>query len=399
VTSSSSSSSSPPPARADGDPLTVAVAFVRRLRRAGLDVAVHGTATFAEALELVGMTSRSCVYWSGRATLVHRPADLDPYDVEFARFWDGTAATEEAEVPPDATAIGFDDPAGGEGEDRSGEAPEMLVRFSDLEVLRKRDFAHCSPGELAELHRAIARLRVGGPVRRSRRRRPSRRAHGRPDLRRTLREALRTGGDPVHRPSTLPRERPRRLVLLFDVSGSMAPYARALVRFAHAATAGRPRVEVFAIGTRLTRITRAMAGHDPDRALDAAAAEVSDWSGGTRLGTGLRAFNDRWGARGLGRGAVVVVLSDGWDRGDPAELGAELGRLRRVAHEIIWVNPLAGTPGWEPTAGGMAAALPHVDHVVSGHSLASLEDLVDVIAGDQRYRRTGITAAGPERNR
>jgi uncharacterized protein with von Willebrand factor type A (vWA) domain len=177
-----------------------------------------------------------------------------------------------------------------------------------------------------------------------------------------------------------PSQRPRRIVLLCDVSGSMEPYARSLVRFLHAAVVGRGRVEAFALGTRLTRITRELSSRDPDRALQAAGRAVVDWSGGTRLGDGLRAFNDEWGVRGMARGAVVVILSDGWDRGDPDRLATEMGRLHRVAHRIVWVNPLKATPGYAPLARGMAAALPYIDSFVEGHSLAALETLAEVIA-------------------
>jgi uncharacterized protein with von Willebrand factor type A (vWA) domain len=170
------------------------------------------------------------------------------------------------------------------------------------------------------------------------------------------------------------------VVLLCDVSGSMEAYSRALIRFAHVAVAGRAEVEVFTLGTRCTRITRELRSHDPDAALDAVAGIVDDWSGGTRLGEGLAAFNERWGVRGLARGAVVVILSDGWDRGDPAVLAQQVQRLHRVAHRIVWVNPLMARPGFAPLAAGMAAALPHVDELVEGHSLASLEALAEVIA-------------------
>ena len=205
-----------------------------------------------------------------------------------------------------------------------------------------------------------------------------------------MQAALKTAGEPIHRRYRAPVERPRRLVLLIDVSGSMDPYARALVRFAHAAVIGRRSVETFTLGTRLSRITRELTWHDPDGALASAAAAVADWSGGTRLGDDLRAFNDRWGAAGMARGADVVILSDGWDRGDPELLGSEMARLRRAAHRIVWVNPLKGAPGYEPLARGMAAALPHVDEFIEGHALASLEHLIDVLdgAGD-RDRRTG----------
>ena len=200
------------------------------------------------------------------------------------------------------------------------------------------------------------------------------------DLRRTV--AMEVRGQ-VGRPATTsPGTRPRRVVLLLDVSGSMAPYARALARFAHAAVSGRRRgqVEVFALGTRLTRITRELATHDPDAALARAAAAVADWDGGTRLGAGLRQFNDGCGVRGIARGAVVVLLSDGWDRGEPDELADEAARLRRVAHRLVWVNPLKASPGYAPLARGMAAALPHVDEFVDGHCLDSLVSLAEVVS-------------------
>ena len=181
---------------------------------------------------------------------------------------------------------------------------------------------------------------------------------------------------------------PRRVVFLLDVSGSMDLYSRALLRFAHAAVIGRRRVEVFSLGTRLTRLTRALHWRDPDRALVALEPEVQDWSGGTRLGDGLHRFNAAWGVPGMARGAVVVLLSDGWERGDVDLLAEEMGRLRRVAHQVVWVNPLKATPGYEPLARGMAAALPFVDHFIEGHSLRSLVDLADVIDDAGLVRRT-----------
>lgn len=176
--------------------------------------------------------------------------------------------------------------------------------------------------------------------------------------------------------------RPRRVVLLADISGSMEPYSRALLRFAHAAVAGGTRVEAFTLGTRLTRVTKELSSRDPDAALARASLAVADWSGGTRLGASLRRFNDDWGVRGLARGAVVVILSDGWDRGDPEELRTEMARLHRVAHRVVWVNPLKASPGYQPLAQGMAAALPEVDDFVEGHSLESLEELARIVAGE-----------------
>jgi hypothetical protein len=194
-----------------------------------------------------------------------------------------------------------------------------------------------------------------------------------------VRASLRHGGEPVHRAFLAPRETPRRLVLLLDVSGSMEPYARAFVRFLHAAVVSRRRVEAFAVGTRLTRVTRELSSRDPDAAIRAAAGRVADWSGGTRLGEGLRTFNDGWGVPGMARGAVVVIVSDGWDRGEPELLAEQMRRLARVAHRVVWVNPLKASPGYAPLAQGMAAALPYVDEFVEGHSLEALERVAEVI--------------------
>ena len=260
------------------------------------------------------------------------------------------------------------------------EAPVLAVRWSPTEVLRQRDFASYTPAEFAEARALMADMRLAGALKRSRRQRPSSRRHGTPDVRRTVRRALRAGGEPFARAYREPAQQRRRLVLLLDVSGSMEPYARAFVRFLHAAVVGRTRVEAFALGTRLTRITRELTSRDPDAALRAAAGRVTDWAGGTRLGEGLRAFNDEWGVRGMARGAVVVILSDGWDRGAPEMLAEQMARLARVAHRVVWVNPLKASDGYAPIAQGMAAALPHVDAFVEGHSLAALERLAEVIS-------------------
>lgn len=364
-------------------PSRLAVGFATALRHSGVAVPPDSVVAFAEALTAVGMEQRSRVYWAGRATLVRRPEDIAAYDAAFDGFWLGTpsalrdAPPSPMPVPPLVLDTDEDD---GNEQNPPATVPAAVLRYSAREVLRHKDFAAYSSDELAEVRRLMADVRVAGALRRSRRLVPTKRRSGQPDVRATVRAALTTGGELVRRPRKAPSQRPRRVVLLCDVSGSMDPYARALVRFLNAAVAGRPRVEAFALGTRLTRLTRELATRDPDLALAAAARAVADWSGGTRLGEGLRRFNNEWGIRGMGRGAVVVVLSDGWDRGDPAVLAAELARLRRVAHRIVWVNPLKASPGFAPLAGGMAAALPHVDALVEGHSLAALEHLAHVIA-------------------
>jgi uncharacterized protein with von Willebrand factor type A (vWA) domain len=374
----------------------MAVAFARLLRGAGLDVPVGSVVTFTAALGQVGLERRAAVYWAGRATLVRRPEDAAEYDRVFARFWLGRLGPPAA-APAETVTLALDDGAADAGEAAAGQpaGQTVAVRYSPVEVLRHKDFAAYSHAEFAEARQLMADLRLAGALRRARRWRPARRAPSgpaRPDLRRTVRRALRSGGEPIERAWSAPAGRPRRIVLLCDVSGSMEPYARALLRFLHAAVVGRGagRVEAFALGTRLTRLTRELAWRDPDGALARAGRAVPDWSGGTRLGDGLRAFNDRWGVRGLARGAVVVILSDGWDRGDPERLASEMARLRRVAHRIVWVNPLKASPGYAPLARGMAAALPYVDEFVEGHSLAALEQVAELVAGrrGKRARRS-----------
>ena len=357
------------------------VRFADALRTAGLPVPLVSTLDFGRAVAEVGADRRDGVYWAGRATLVHRPEDIPLYDEVFEQQWLGAIDRGRPAAVPSPVTLLLDEPGGEHDDEGDPEAPDgdaLSVRFSRAEVLSARDFAECSDDELAELHELMARLRLAGESRRCRRMRPSPRS-GRLDLRRTVRAALRTEGEALTRRYLEPGERPRRLVLLLDVSGSMEAYARALIRFVHAATVGRRDVEAFALGTRLTRLTRELSTRDPDAALARAAEAVTDWSGGTRLGDGLRLFNDAWGVRGMARGAVVVVLSDGWDRGDPAVMSEQMQRLSRVAHKIVWVNPLKATPGYAPLAQGMAAALPHVDEFLEGHNLDSLEILAEAI--------------------
>lgn len=367
-------------------PDRVAVAFVRALRDAGLDVPVGATVTYAEALAEVGFTRESALYWTGRATLVTRAEAFPIYDRVFEEFWHRRFVGDELPGPTEEILLAVeeeDDEAAGDEADDADAVPALVVRASALEVLRAKDFAACTADELDETHRMLADLRFTRALRRSRRLRPvHRHGHTRDahlDVRTTVRRSLRAGGEPVQLARRGPSTRPRRLVLLLDVSGSMDPYTRALMRFAHSAVAGGRRVETFALGTRLTRLTRSLTSRDPDEAMARAAEAVEDWSGGTRLGEGLRVFNDRWGVRGVARGAIVVILSDGWERDDPAQLAEQMARLRRVAHRIVWVNPLKATVGYEPLARGMAAALPFVDEFVEGHSLESLESLAQLV--------------------
>jgi hypothetical protein len=359
----------------------IAVAFARVLRGAGMDVTTGTMRAYVDALDAVGLDDRDAVYWAGRASLVHRPEDIPTYDAAFAVFWAGSgsaglpdpAQNEIVEVLRDDEDVPED--AGG---DEAPQGRTIEVRWSPAEVLRHQDLATITDEERRELYRLLDHLRFAGARRRARRRAPG--PSGRLDLRRTVARAMRSGGEPMQLAWTEPGERRRRVVLLLDVSGSMHAYARALLRFAHAAVLARSNIEVFALGTRLTRLTRHLANHDPDAALAHASAAVVDWSGGTRLGDTIGEFADRWGVRGMARGATVVVLSDGWDRGDASVLGEQMARLARVAHRVVWVNPLKATPGYAPLAAGMAAALPHVDEFLEGHSVASLEELAAVIA-------------------
>ncbi|MEM9034817.1 MAG: VWA domain-containing protein [Actinomycetota bacterium] len=365
------------------EPERLGVAFAHVLRSAELDVPVGTVTTFIEALGKVGLDDREGVYWAGRSTLVRRPEDLPFYDRAFIAFWDAAVQLVERPDDPLELTLALDDDEDDDSEEGTGEDADdgdvLAVRWSSSEVLAHKDFAECTDAELEEIRRLIAQVRVASSRRRARRQRPTKRRRGRPDLRRTVRRAMRTGGDPARRLFTAPDERPRRIVLLLDVSGSMEHYARSLLRFAHVAVAGRAQVEAFTFGTRLTRVTRELNSRDPDAAFRSATEAVEDWSGGTRIGATIREFNDQWGVRGMARGAIVVVLSDGWDRGEPEVLGEQMARLQRVAFRVVWVNPLKYTPGYAPLARGMAAALPYVDDFVEGHSLDAIRELAALI--------------------
>ena len=362
--------------------LDAAVIFGRILRGAGLRVGTDRLVGFARALEELDAGRRDDVYWAGRVTLVSRPEEIETYDRAFELFWDKGASVKARPSPKVRLAIPQPDdsvmpPKKTVEKDERGEEAVRL-RYSPVEVLKRKDFSLYSPEEFAELQRLLADLRLSGALKKSRRLEPAQR--GRHDPRRTLRGALRTGGEAVRHRFRKSRVHPRKIVLLCDISGSMAPYSRALLRFLHAGVVSGARLEAFSMGTRLTRITRELATRDPDQALRQAAGAVKDISGGTRLGDTIKAFVDRWGQRGMARGAVVVILSDGWDRGDVEVLAEQMQRLKRLAYRVIWVNPLKSAPGYQPLAAGMAAALPHVDTFLSGHNFESLEELAGAIA-------------------
>jgi len=354
--------------------------FARTLRHAGVGASPDRVEAMLTALGSLDVLDPGAVYWAGRLTLCSGPDDLDRYDAAFAAYFAGerprtsrTAARPEVQLAASAPL----EPGSGDGDDDT-ESLELAVQASADEVLRHRDVGELTPAEREHLRRLFALLVPATPMRPARRRRPSPQGSVHPG--RTVRRALSSGGEVTRLLRHRRQARPRRVVLLIDVSGSMTPYADALLRFAHAAVRARPAsTEVFTIGTRLTRVTREMRLRDPDRALAASGSAIADWSGGTRLGEALKAFLDRWGQRGTARGAVIVLCSDGWERGGTELLAEQMVRLRRLAHAVVWVNPHKGRSGYEPLTGGMQAALPSVDHFVSGHSLAAFEELTGVI--------------------
>ncbi len=359
-------------------PIRVVVGFCRVLRAQGLRTPVADVFTFVRALDLLGADRTGSLYWAGRATLVRRPEDIEVYDRAFASYW-GLAERDTHNEQDAATHFSSEGLRVDADRDASGSARAGSLSYSRVEVLREKNFAECTPEELAEAMAIMRDMPATEAIRRSHRWRAAR-SGTRPDIASTIRRSMRSGGEIAHLEAMRRLPRARKVVLVADVSGSMEPYARAILRFAHVVVAGRTRVEAFALGTRLTRITRQLSSRDPDAAMVAASAVVPDWSGGTKLGDGLREFNDRFGIGGMARGSQVVILSDGWDRGDPDELGSQMARLHRVAHQVIWVNPLKASPGYEPLTRGMAAALPYVDRFLPGHNVASLDQLLGALA-------------------
>ena len=357
----------------------ILVGFARALRAAGVPVTQDRTQSFVDAVAVVGAGDQRATYAAGRATLCGSPDDLARYDQVFTAWFNAREGLPRPR-PAQPSVPSFSDLPADE-QPGSGDAPGETVRAraSAAEVLRHRDVATLSAAEKHRLSAMFATLRPRAPVRRTARHRAWHR--GRVDASRTLRASLRRMGEPADIVWRRRAVRPRRIVLLVDVSGSMNGYADALLRLAHRFVVTAPTsVEVFTVGTRITHVTRAMRQRDPERAIVAAGETVPDWSGGTRLGETLRFFLDRWGQRGLARGAVVVVFSDGWERGTPELLGEQMARLQRIAHRVVWVNPHRGKAGYEPLQGGVVAALPHCDDFLAGHSLATFADLTEVIA-------------------
>jgi hypothetical protein len=380
-------------------PVAPLVAFGRDLRSRGLPVGTGRILTFCRAVAALGLADRDSLYWAGRTSMIARRDDIEAFDAAFDDWYrslgrgagspieltlplpTGTTAVRPGEEPDDLEVVVGSTAASWRGADEDEETEgESAIRIvaSATEVLRSKAFPELSPEERARVAAMIRRLAVSVPVERTRRTRPAPKG-ATFDLRRTLRRSLRTQGEPFDRAWRGRSVRTRPLVLILDISGSMAPYARALLQFAYAAmTAGR-RVEVFVFGTRLTRVTRTLRTKDPDRALHEIGSRVADWEGGTRIGESLKTLLDGWSQRAALRGAVVVLCSDGLERGDPDLLRSQMARLRRLAYRVVWVNPLKGSPRYEPLARGMSAALPSVDVFLSGHNLESLEELGRVL--------------------
>lgn len=367
------------PGRAYVETLT---GFGDALRRAGVPVGSGELIGLCDAVAVLDPSDLVDIYWAGRAALVRRREHIPVYDRVFrSYFLEGAVDAPEPVrrlIHKDVLIRGVDvEVPATEPPEPGNEEPEARLGLmaSEVEIWRHKSFAACTDEELVALRRIMRRIRMVPPSRRTRRTAPAS-SGGRPDLRRTARATMRTHGGPAELYWRQRKHKTRPLVLILDVSGSMADYSRALLQFAHSTRQAASRVEVFCFGTRLTRITRELQRRRPDDALDEAARAVFDWEGGTRIGHALDTFVREWGRKGLSRGAIIVICSDGLDRGDPALLARAMERLGRLSHRIVWVNPHKGAdPAFRPSTLGMMVAAPHVDLLLSGHDLASLEEL------------------------
>ena len=362
------------------------VYFADELRAVGLAVGSGDVLVYCSALSRLDPSDLVDLYWAGRTALVNSYDDIAKYDEVFRRVFlaaEGPAADpltlmlrSSAHVPG-ALAIPSTEP----GDDERADEAILGLMASDVDALKHKAFAACTPEELAALRRIMTKIKLTPPRRRTRRSAAAR-AGSRPDLRRTVRESMRMQGEPARLYWRKRKVRLRPLILILDISGSMADYSRSLLQFAHSAKRSAGRVEVFCFGTRLTRVTGAMECRRPDEALERAARAAFDWDGGTRIGECLDAFVRGWGRRGLCRGGVVVICSDGLDRGDPAVLAAAMERLSLLSHRLVWLNPHKGDdPGFRPSTLGMMIAAPHIDLLLSGHDLNSLEKLATLLPG------------------
>jgi uncharacterized protein with von Willebrand factor type A (vWA) domain len=381
----------------EADALERLIGFGRELRHRGLNVGTGRIVTFCRSAAALGALDRTGLYWAGRSSLISRPEDAQAFDAAFDEWFREGIRIEldlGTHVPGAGIERDLDELQGltveedravakewhalDESDEPEGEAAIRIVA-SAVELLREKSFADLTEEERLRVARVIRRLAVVVPRRRTRRFRPAP-GGARFDVRRTLRRSLRTQGEPFHRAWRDRGVRTRPLVLILDVSGSMSPYARALLQFAFAAMAAGRRVEVFCFGTRLTRVTRTLRTKDPDRAMHEIGRQVADWEGGTRIGASVKTLLDEWGQRAALRGSVAVICSDGLERGEPELLRVQMARLRRLAHRVVWVNPLKGSPRYEPLARGMAAALPSIDVFLPGHNLESVEELSRALA-------------------
>ena len=361
------------------------VRFAGELRAAGLAVGSGDVLLYCSALSTLDPSDLVDLYWAGRTTLVSRHDDIARYDEVFRRFFLGAEGPDSelmlmlraSSDAQGALAIPSVEP----GEDEQQSDAVLGWMASDVDALKHKSFSACTPTELAALRRIMARIRLTPPRRRTRRSAAAR-SGTRPDPRRTVRESMRTHGEPARLYWRRRKVRLRPLILILDISGSMADYSRSLLQFAHSAKRSAGRVEVFCFGTRLTRVTGAMECRSPDDALERAAQAAFDWDGGTRIGDSLDVFVRGWARRGICRGGIVVICSDGLDRGDPAVLAAAMERLSRLSHRLVWLNPHKGDdPAFRPSTLGMMVAAPHIDLLLSGHDLASLEKLATLLPG------------------
>jgi uncharacterized protein with von Willebrand factor type A (vWA) domain len=376
------------PERGHEDLTRVCAEFTVLLRRRGVPVGPSQTTAFLEALYLLRPTTTAELYWAGRAVLATDVAQVPAYTRAFAEFLasDGGDALPTARAEPPPSDVGAEsEPFAHPALDLPGEElldlpQEARVEASEAERLRQKSFARMTDEERRVAALLIRRLRVRLPRRLSRRRRRS--PSGRfLDMRKTLRRSLATDGEPARLGRRRRRIRQRPITLLVDVSGSMTPYAHALLRFGHALLHAGHRVEVFTVGVRLSRVTDALRHDSADRALDEVGRRVADWDGGTRLATSVTQLLDRRRGHAALRGAIVIICSDGLDGDDPQLLGRATARLSRLAHRLVWLNPLKGDPRYQPLARGMAAALPHLDLFLAGHNITSLDELAAVVAG------------------
>jgi uncharacterized protein with von Willebrand factor type A (vWA) domain len=364
--------------------VTVLVEFGRALRAKGLAVGSGDILTFCAAMAPLDPTDLIDLYWAGRTTMIVRREDIPVYDEVFKAFFLASESPVQkmlkikAQAAAEAEAA-FEIPATEPSGKEQEEETLLGLMASNVETLKHRSFSECTDEELAAIRRIMARIKFTPPKRRTRRTRTADDGR-RPDMRRTIRQSMRTNGEMVNLYWRRRRVRLRPLILILDVSGSMSDYSRALLQFAYSAKRASQKVEVFCFGTRLTQVTKPLQTRKPDEALERAAKLVVDWEGGTRIGESIDMFVRKWGRRGMCRGGVVVICSDGLDRGDPELLADSMDRLSRLCHNIVWMNPHKGNnPDYQPQTVGMMAAQPHIDVLLSGHDLSSLEELATLL--------------------